>query len=356
MRLDRLLYLIAIVAFDFTSCNPASDLPPEDATPEFAEVGYESGTADGAAFAVLSANLTTDNGVLLTGFMFGPDEVHLSFYSADLDSDCSFSTRVDKLAGGTEYCFYAKAGNGRNEIRTKLLRFTTEIVPSVPDHPVGPGDSGQEPTEPGPVLPPEGVGVTISDPLLLEYLLGRYDADSDGKIITEEAEKIEEIIVNTDGIFTMDGVQYFGNLSILDCCGSVWKGQLTSLALASNRSLKTLRCNYNRLSSISLPSSLTSFECRFNKFSSLNLSAAPHLRTIDCFGNSLETLDLSALSELESLVAGLNSFRTLDVSSNLRLTHLDLSDSPDLETLYVARGQRIDDLVVDNSVKIAYKE
>ena len=101
MRLDRLLYLIAIAAFACTSCNPASDLPPEDATPEFAEVGYESGTADGAAFAVLSANLTTDNGVLLTGFMFGPDEVHLSFYSADLDSDFSFSTRVDKLAGGT---------------------------------------------------------------------------------------------------------------------------------------------------------------------------------------------------------------------------------------------------------------
>ena len=107
MRLDRLLYLIAIAAFACTSCNPASDLPPEDATPEFAEVGYESGTAHGAAFAVLSASLTTDNGVLLTGFMFRPDAVHLRFHGADLDSDCSFSTRVDTPAGRTEYCLYA---------------------------------------------------------------------------------------------------------------------------------------------------------------------------------------------------------------------------------------------------------
>ncbi|MGN1215391.1 MAG: hypothetical protein ACI4TJ_04000 [Candidatus Cryptobacteroides sp.] len=356
MGIDRILCISAIAAVAF-ACASTSDLPPQDATPDFAEVGYESGTADGAGYAVLSAKLTTDNGVTLSGFMFGPDEVHLKFLSAEPDADCRFSVRVDNLGNGVEYCFYARAGNGRNEIRTRLLRFTTDITPPDSGNPSYPGDSGQDPSGPvDPVLPPEGVGITVSDPVLLEFLLELCDADSDGKIVAGEAETIEEITVNTDGIRTMDGVQYFRNLSVLDCCGSVWKGQLTSLALASNSFLKTLRCNYNRLSAISLPASLASLECRFNKFGELNLSAAPHLKTVDCFGNGLESLDLSGLPELESLDAGLNSFRTLDVSSNPELRHLDLSDSPDLEILYVAKGQVIEDLVIDNSVKIKYKE
>ncbi|MGN0202556.1 MAG: leucine-rich repeat domain-containing protein [Candidatus Cryptobacteroides sp.] len=354
--IDRILCISAIAAIAF-ACTSTSDLPPEDATPDFAEVGYDAGTADGAGYAVLYAKLTTVNGVTLSGFMFGQDEVHLKFLSAEPDADCRFTIRVDNLENGADYCFYARAGNGRNEIRTRLMRFTTDIIPSVPDTPSDPGGTGPEPSDPvEPVMPPEGVGITVSDPVLMEFLLELYDADSDGKLIAEEAAKIEEITVNTDGIRTMDGVQYLSKLSFLDCCGSVWKGQLTSLALASNSSLKTLRCNYNHISAISLPSGLTSLECRFNKFGELNLSSVPHLKVLDCFGNGLESLDLSALPELESLDAGLNSFKTLDVSHNLLLRHLDLSDSPDLETLYVARGQRIEDLVVDNSVNIKYKE
>ena len=356
------------------ACTSSESVPPEDATPEFIEVKYEAGVALDKGYATLSARLTTDNGITVSGFMIGRDEVDLSFFKAGIEN-CSFSVRVDNLETETEYCFYARVGNGLNEIRTRLIRFKTGAagtsgteIPDKPDNPgEDPGNSGEEPDNPGtgdpgkdnpgdPVLPPDGVGITISDPLFLQYLLSLYDSDADGKLVNEEAEAVETISVCADGITTLDGVQYFRNLKSLDCCGSVWNGSLTSLALNRNTALEVLKCSYNQLTSISLPSSLIEMECRFNKFQTLNLSGVPHLKRLDCFGNRLENLDLSGLPELESLTAGMNSFRTLDVSGNPNLKVLDLSDSPDLEILYVAKGQRIEEMSVEYNVQIKYKE
>ena len=361
------------------ACTSSESVPPEDATPEFIEVKYEAGIALDKGYATLSARLTTDNGITVSGFMIGRDEVDLAFFKAGIEN-CSFSVRVDNLETETEYCFYARVGNGLNEIRTRLIRFKTGAagtsgteIPDKPDNPgEDPGNSGEEPDNPGtgdsgkdntgkdnpgdPILPPDGVGITISDPLFLQYLLSLYDSDADGKLVNEEAEAVETISVCADGITTLDGVQYFRNLKRLDCCGSVWNGSLASLALNRNTALEVLKCSYNQLTSISLPSSLIEMECRFNKFQTLNLSGVPHLKRLDCFGNRLENLDLSGLPELESLTAGMNSFRTLDVSGNPNLKVLDLSDSPDLEILYVAKGQRIEEMSVEYNVQIKYKE
>ena len=361
------------------ACTSSESVPPEDATPEFIEVKYEAGVALDKGYATLSARLTTDNGITVSGFMIGRDEVDLAFFKAGIEN-CSFSVRVDNLETETEYCFYARVGNGLNEIRTRLIRFKTGAagtsgteIPDKPDNPgEDPGNSGEEPDNPGtgdsgqdntgkdntgdPILPPDGVGITISDPLFLQYLLSLYDSDADGKLVNEEAEAVETISVCADGITTLDGVQYFRNLKSLDCCGSVWNGSLTSLALNRNTAIEVLKCSYNQLTSISLPSSLIEMECRFNKFQALDLSGVPHLKRLDCFGNRLENLDLSGLPELESLTAGMNSFRTLDVSGNPNLKVLDLSDSPDLEILYVAKGQRIEEMSVEYNVQIKYKE
>ena len=361
------------------ACTSSESVPPEDATPEFIEVKYEAGIALDKGYATLSARLTTDNGITVSGFMIGRDEVDLAFFKAGIEN-CSFSVRVDNLETETEYCFYARVGNGLNEIRTRLIRFKTGAagtsgteIPDKPDNPgEDPGNSGEEPDNPGtgdsgkdntgkdnpgdPILPPDGVGITISDPLFLQYLLSLYDSDADGKLVNEEAEAVETISACADGITTLDGVQYFRNLKRLDCCGSVWNGSLASLALNRNTALDVLKCSYNQLTSISLPSSLIEMECRFNKFQALDLSGVPHLKRLDCFGNRLENLDLSGLPELESLTAGMNSFRTLDVSGNPNLKVLDLSDSPDLEILYVAKGQRIEEMSVEYNVQIKYKE
>lgn len=367
MELRTICY--AFFASLFVGCSmPDVTAPPQNVVPEFTQLRYESGIALGKGYADLSASLSSVNGVTTTGFMIGKNEVDLVYFPAEL-RDCDFSVRVDNLDNDTEYCFYAKAGNGRNEIRTRLVWFKTEAGggnsggDNSGDNTGGnTGDnSGSNPEPdpedpPGPVMPPEGVGITISDPIFRSYLLGLCDADSNGKIVADEADAVSSITVCTDNVSTLDGIQYFRNLKNLDCCGSVWNGKLSSLALGSNVSLETVKCNYNHIAAISLPSSLSELECRFNKFASLGLSAAPHLKKLDCYGNDLGKLDLSALSELETLVAGMNSFKTIDVSNNLKLKYLDLYDSPELEIVYVARGQRIAEFYVENNVQIKYKE
>ena len=375
LRLQGFLTAFLGVIVSCLACS-APEQPSSDATPEFVMVRYEAGISLDKGYADLSASLTTDNGVTMTGFMLGPDEVNLEFFRAELKG-LVFSVRVGNLEEDSEYCFYARAGNGRNEIRTKLIRFKTEkggqtaIIPGnpddpgnedypenpdEPDNPAEPEDPGNPETPGDVVLPPDGVGIIISDPVLLRNMLSLHDADSDGKLLMDEIMDVESISVNTDDICTMDGIQYFVGLKQLVCSGSVWKGSLTSLALGSNAALETLDCSYNHISTISLPSSLAELQCRFNSLLSVNLGNCRRLKALDCFGNMLEHLDLSGLGELESLVAGMNSFTDLDLSGNLKLKYVDLSDSPFLETVYVARGQKIEELIVGNSVDIEYKE
>ena len=81
-----------------------------------------------------------------------------------------------------------------------------------------------------------------------------------------------------------------------------------------------------------------------------------NLKKLDCFGNGIVNLNLKPLKSLEELVCGMNSFQTLDVSDNLNLKLLDLSDSPYLKTVYVARGQKIQTIIAENSIEFKYKD
>lgn len=357
------------------SCSPSEGaLPPENVVPEFVELKYETGTLLEKIYVDLSARLSTVNGVTSCGFMLGKNETDLAYLTASLEGSV-ISARISDLMPETEYCFYARAGNGKNEIRTRIVRFKTSAegssgtVPSPgepedpdnPDQPVdpeNPEEPGQpdEPDDPGILPPPDGVGITVSDKNFLNYLLSRFDTDADGKIVSDETKGVTEMSFSTDDIKTLDGIQYFSDLKSLDCHGTVWNGLLSGLALQQNTALEKMNCSYNQISTILLPSSLKELDCRFNKFRTANFKNAVHLKKLNCYGCGIQELDLSELTELEELSAGFNSIKTLDISSNKSLKFVDLEDSPDLEVLYVARGQRIMELYVDNSVEIKYKE
>lgn len=363
--ISRIIILFSVV-LSALSCSPSEGtLPPENVVPEFVELKCETGTLLEKIYVDLSARLSTVNGVTSYGFMVGRNETDLAYLSASLEENV-ISARITDLMPETEYCFYARAGNGRNEIRTRIVRFKTSAEgssgtvpsPGEPENPVNPENPDQPdaPDDPGILPPPDGVGITVSDRNFLKYLLSRFDADSDGKIVGDETKGVTGMSFCTDDINTLDGIQYFSDLKSLDCQGTVWNGQLSSLSLQQNTALEKLNCSYNRISSILLPSSLTELDCRFNKFQTANFKNAVHLKKLNCYGCGIQELDLSSLTELEELSAGFNSFKILDISSNKSLKFVDLEDSPDLEVLYVARGQRIMELYVDNSVEIKYKE
>lgn len=393
-----------------SSCAQKIPEPQGIVVPEFVDVKYDFGTFLENRYAVLSASLSADNGIRDAGFMIGYNEASLSFKKAEIQ-DLSISIVLNFLEYDTEYCFYAKASNGMNEIRTRLVRFRTpkKGEPFVPggddgngngssDNEGGNGNNGSgsegdgnngseggdnnegteggennggneggseggnaggsdpEPEPPTPVMPPEGVAITVSDNNFLKYLLGLCDSDADGMILPEEAETVQHIEVCTDNIRTLDGIQYFTSIKTLVADGSIWNGKLAALSLKYNGVLEKLSCRYNHISAFQFPASLIELDMRFNNVSEPDFSSLKNLKKLDCFGCGITRLNLKPLKSLEKLVCGMNSFETLDVSYNLNLKLLDLSDSPTLKTVYVARGQKIQTIIADNSIDFKYKE
>lgn len=382
MKMRRVIIFLAAVSL-LASCM-RKETPPDILVPEFMDVKYDFGTFMENRYAILSATLNTDNGVKDAGFMIGYDEASLTYRRAEV-KDLQISSVLNFLEYDTEYCFYAKATNGMNEIRTRLVRFRTpkkgEAFVPQPDNPDGPDDSGNTgsggntgtggnigtgdgdggntgtPTEPvTPMLPPEGVGITVSDSYFLKYLLGLCDEDKDGVIVAGEAATVDEIVICTDNVRTLDGIQYFTSLKTLSTDGSVWNGKLTSVSLEYNGRLERFSCRHNHIKSLQLPPSLIELDMRFNNVTTPDFSRLENLKKLDCFGNGMTHLNLAPLKALEELVCGMNSFETLDVSGNPCLTLLDLSDSPYLKTVYVARGQKIKTIIAENSIDFKYKE
>lgn len=390
MKMRKVIIFLAAVPL-LASCM-RKETPPDILVPEFMDVKYDFGTFMENRYAILSATLNTDNGVKDAGFMIGYDEASLTYRRAEV-KDLQISSVLNFLEYDTEYCFYAKATNGMNEIRTRLVRFRTpkkgEAFVPEPDNPDGPDDTGNTgsggntgtgdggntgtgdggntgtgdggntgtPTEPvTPMLPPEGVGITVSDSNFLKYLLGLCDEDNDGVILAGEAATVEDIAICTDNIRTIDGIQYFTSLKTLSTDGSVWNGKLTSVSLEYNGRLERFSCRHNHIKSLQLPPSLIELDMRFNNVTAPDFSRLENLKKLDCFGNGMTHLNLAPLKALEELVCGMNSFETLDVSGNPCLTLLDLSDSPYLKTVYVARGQKIKTIIAENSIDFKYKE
>lgn len=365
------MILISLLAA--SSCHKqALPSPQEMGAPEFLEVNYSTGESLRGAYISLTAVLSSMEGVINSGFMVGKDETRLSYYSAQRSLN-SFSLFLDALPADTEIIFYARIDNGKNEVRSTLQRFRTPTKNSGGGSSGSSGSGGNSGSgsggdsgsgsggdsgggSPSPLPPPDGNSITVSDPVFLSYLLTLCDTDSDGKISPEEALGVKNVYICTDEVLTLDGVQYFSSLESLECNGSVWNGSLSSLSLSSNTALKYLSCSYNHLKALSIPSSIETLGCRFNYLSGLNLQACPNLKRLDCLGNNLEQLDLSGAAALEELICGMNAFSTLDVSCCPALKLLDLSDSPNLKTVYVAKGQRIETIIADNSIEFKYKQ
>ena len=154
--------------------------------------------------------------------------------------------------------------------------------------------------------------------------------NSDGTVTLTEANRnaMENfwgnlIITNNQNLKDMSGIEYFTNVSTLQCTGNK---NLTSLDVSGMSNLTKLYCNSNALTS-------------------LNVSGLSKLTTLDCYDNAtLTSLDASGLSSLETLwcsncaltslnVSGLTELTKLECYANKQLTSLDVSDLSNLTKL-----------------------
>ena len=173
-----------------------------------------------------------------------------------------------------------------------------------------------------------------------DYLLS-LDEGKDGKFSESEISKITYINVDSKGISSLKGIEYFTELINLSCLGNQLdnldlskntaltsldcsKNQLAALDVSKNVALTKLACNNNKLISIDVSKStvLTWFLCGNNQLKKVDISKNTALTTFDCYNNQITTLDVSNNAILEYIGCGNNQLTSLVLSNNKALKEL----------------------------------
>lgn len=192
----------------------------------------------------------------------------------------------------------------------------------------------------------------------------KFDTNWNGKLSKAERAKVKEIIVSDCRILNLKGIEYFTNLTKLDCSGAL----LTSLNVSKNTNLKVLKCaSLHGLKSLNLSKNtkLTDLDCGFNQLKSLDVSKNTKLTWLTCTYNQLKSLDVSYNTDLEYLWCSSNQLESLDISKNTNLTNLwcsynqlqnlDVSNNTEL-TYLVCTHNQLESLDVSKNINLKWKD
>ncbi|PLB19340.1 MAG: Internalin-like protein [Flavobacteriaceae bacterium FS1-H7996/R] len=202
--------------------------------------------------------------------------------------------------------------------------------------------------------------VNIPDVNFKNILLANgTDSNNDGEIQVIEAENKTLLSISNQSIESLEGIQYFINLTTL----SAHDNLITSVNLSALTKLKSLDLANNSLTSLDV-SLLTNLEYLYlnnNSLTSLNVDALTNLKQIDCSYNPLKILDVSKLVNLVNVncssgnltslsIGNLNNLNTLICGHN-ELTELDIKGLPNLTRLACNTNQ-LTSLNLDNLSKL----
>ena len=179
------------------------------------------------------------------------------------------------------------------------------------------------------------------------YVSKNIDTNSDGKLSANEITQVQAIYVSHLSIQSLKGIEYFKNLTGLNCNDNY----LTALDVRKNPALKYLFCDSNQLTSldVSRNPALTGLYCSNNYLTALDVRKNPALKDLACVVNYLTELDVSRDTALKCLNCCNNQLTSLDVSKNTaleklycdsnQLTVLDVSKNTALTSLYCESNQ-----------------
>ena len=186
-----------------------------------------------------------------------------------------------------------------------------------------------------------GQHTTIPDSNFEQALIDLgYDNIIDGKVLTTKIKSIISLEVAGKNISSLDGIQDFISLVVLECNNN----QLTSLDLSNNITLEVLNCDYNKLKKVDLSDniSLKKLSLRNCGLKKIDVSNNIQLEELylDNYGdlqlgqkgadflafyNTLKSLDVRQNTLLQILWCGSNKLTNLDVSQNILLKDLSCS-------------------------------
>lgn len=173
-------------------------------------------------------------------------------------------------------------------------------------------------------LPPGTVLINkdnFPDDNFRQYILDNIDKNSDARLSDTEIAVTVGITITGQEISNLSGIEYFTELSTLDC---------------SNNNLEKLDISENE--------KLTSLSCNDNNLSELDVSANVELRSLNCFNNSLNELNISKNTKLAALNCGNNNLKELNVSQNEKLTLLECYNN-NLNKLDISKNTNLKSLV-----------
>ena len=196
----------------------------------------------------------------------------------------------------------------------------------------------------------EGAGAKAQfpDEEFRRLMLNYCDADGDGIISQDEADKVTELELTYDSestdreiISSLEGIKIFRNLKNLECDFNA----ITSLDLSGMDKLEYVNCSYNKISSLKVQgcTSLMQLYANVNELASLDLSSCDNIKFVQAYKNSLNSFELKDKAELGYLDVSQNQLSSIKVSGcpklgilncgSNSLTKLELGDLPALYSL-----------------------
>lgn len=178
---------------------------------------------------------------------------------------------------------------------------------------------------------PDNMELAFPDPIFRAYVLSNFDLDHNNKIDKEEALKVTKIRVvgkspdlsNDEKIQTLKGIEYFLNLTSLECGNN----NISNLNLSNNTLLTKLDCHNNVLTELNVKEfkNLEYLSCFSNNLKELNVTFNTKLTTLYCHDNQITEINLTNNKELRELVCGNNNIEDINLTNNIALSTLNIS-------------------------------
>jgi WD40 repeat protein len=126
----------------------------------------------------------------------------------------------------------------------------------------------------------------------------------------EASSKTDNLVVSGRDIISVEGLEYFENLTYFDCSNN----KITEIDLSKNIEL-------------------TSMYCYFNDINSLNLNKNTKLKGINISSNPIVDIDFSNNTKLNYLALSYTNVSSLDLSNNINLNMLHIHNNLMLKSL-----------------------
>ena len=137
---------------------------------------------------------------------------------------------------------------------------------------------------------------------------------TDNVLTADEIAAVKEIVVRSANISSLKGIEYFTNITYLNCCNN----NLTLLDVSQNTKIVTLYCDSNQLKSldVSKNTEIETLCCQQNQLTSLDVSTNTKLENFYCYENQLTSLDVSKNTKLSFLYCNSNNITSLNLTNN----------------------------------------